>query len=434
MHNRLIKQVSGGNAMRVNILDHYEYAAIRDNATQAIQEAIDACHAFGNGTVIVPSGTYVINGITLKSHVTLNLMAGATLIGSGDESQYIFRPGPFELNANQTPISGLITAKGQHNIAIVGEGTIDGNYQKFVLPNQPKALHLKFYKYPRPMTVYFEDCTNVILKGITIQNAPFWTVHLVGCLNTEAARLTIHNEKRMPNTDGFDIDRSKNTVIHDCEIITGDDAICPKCTEETARYGDCTGLIVTNCRITTQSAAVKFGSSSFGNFVNCQFSNLTIEDTNRGLAFQLRDPGSVENILFENITIKTKHYSKDWWGSGEPIFISILPRDNQTDLTGQRIRNVIFKNIQCDAENGVFIGSAADGMITNVLFDHVEIRLRKALAAATEFDLRPWKGVAKVGAKLAGINSVHSNHYSLQNFRVTDIGGHLWNAQKEGQP
>lgn len=271
------------------------------------------------------------------------------------------------------------------------------------------------------MTVYFEDCTNVILKGITIQNAPFWTVHLVGCLNTEAARLTIHNEKRMPNTDGFDIDRSKNTVIHDCEIITGDDAICPKCTEETARYGDCTGLIVTNCRITTQSAAVKFGSSSFGNFVNCQFSNLTIEDTNRGLAFQLRDPGSVENILFENITIKTKHYSKDWWGSGEPIFISILPRDNQTDLTGQRIRNVIFKNIQCDAENGVFIGSAADGMITNVLFDHVEIRLRKALAAATEFDLRPWKGVAKVGAKLAGINSVHSNHYSLQNFRVTDI-------------
>ncbi|CAJ1229882.1 polygalacturonase [Levilactobacillus zymae] len=405
--------------MQLNVLEHLTYAEVHANATAAIQTAIDACAQVGGGTVLVPgSGPYVIDGLVLKSHVTLHIAAGATLVGSGNEARYTHRPGPFELNRHNTPICGLIYAKGQTDIAITGAGAIDGNFQRFIYPDQGDEVHLKFYKYPRPMTVYFEDCHQVRLQDVTLQNAPFWTVHLVGCHNTEIARVTIHNEPRMPNTDGIDVDRSHNTYIHDCAIVTGDDAICPKCTEETAAYGDCTNLLVENCTIRTQSSAVKFGSSSFGNFYNCHFQHLTITNTNRGLTFQLRDPGSAENIRFNDISIATKHYSQEWWGAGEPIFISLLPRDAQTDLTGQVIRNVSFTNITCDAENGLFIGSVADHMIQNLTFDHVTLTLRRPLDSPVQYDLRPWQGTPKIFAPLRGIETYGENSYTTHAFVV----------------
>lgn len=382
--------------LNINILDIANDDDITANATATIQAAIDRCAANNGGTVTIPNGTYIVDGLKLKSNVTLHLEADAILKASGDETKYSHRPGPFELNRNRTPISALIYAKGQRNIAITGEGHIDGNYTTFIYPNQENEVHLKFYNYPRPMTIYLEDCTNITLDHITVENAPFWTIHLVGCHNTEISHIAIHNEVRMPNTDGIDVDRSKNTHIHDCEIITGDDAICPKCTEETAQYGDCTNLLVENCYLKTQSAAVKFGSSSFGNFENCKFRRLTIKDTNRGLAFQLRDPGSAENISFEDITIDTKPYTTDWWGSGEPIFISLLPRDAATDLTGQTIHNVSFRRITCTAENGILVAAESAEAIHDITFEDVDLTLRQDNETPVTFDLRPWKGTAKV--------------------------------------
>ena len=61
------------------------YGAIGDGATlntEAIQKTIDACHAAGGGTVRVPAGDFVIGTIQLKSHVTLSLDYGASLLGS----------------------------------------------------------------------------------------------------------------------------------------------------------------------------------------------------------------------------------------------------------------------------------------------------------------------------------------------------------------
>lgn len=411
--------------MYINILDHQDSEKIKQQATAVIQDAIDQCNSNGGGVVTVPAGEYTIDSLLMKSNVMLNLEKGAKLIGSGNEDHYQHRPGPFELLKNNTPISGLIYAKGQSNIAITGEGTIDGNYERFILPNQGDEVHLKFYKYPRPMMIYFEDCQNVLIKGIRLQNSPFWTVHLVGDVNTEVDGVTIENEVRMPNTDGFDVDRSKNTYIHDCKIHTGDDAICPKCTEETAQYGNVENLLVEDCYIITQSSAVKFGSSSFGDFANCTFRRLTVRDTNRGLAFQLRDHGSAHDIRFEDIDIATKHYSKEWWGSGEPIYITLLPRDTQTDLTGTSIDNVTFKNVHCSAENGILLSAYADGAIKNVNFDHVDLKVKKSLGDEVEFDLRPDDHNGKIHRPLKGVNDLsHSDcHFANCTLSTPDKEG-----------
>lgn len=401
--------------MKINVLEDNRDLKSVANATGALQSAIDRCSQHGGGQVIIPAGRYNIDSLILKSGVDLHLENDAMLIGSGDEERYQHRPGPFELIKNETPISGLIYADGQENIAITGNGTIDGNYEKFILPNQRDEVHLKFYKYPRPMMVYFENCRNVLIQGVTLQNSPFWTVHLVGDLNTEISHVTINNEVRMPNTDGIDVDRSKNTYIHDCQIHTGDDAICPKCTEETSQYGNCENLTVTNCHIVTQSSAVKFGSSSFGNFNNCVFRHLTVRDTNRGLAFQLRDPGSARNIIFEDIDIATKHYSKEWWGSGEPIYITILPRDTNTQLADAEISHVVFKNVKCRAENGVLMAGYHDGVIKDICFDHVTLDLQRSLGQEVEYDLRPDDHNGKIRRPLKAINDLSHSQYSVNN-------------------
>lgn len=361
-----------------------------NDITYILQEAINSCHNNGGGTVIIPSGKkYVIGGIYLKSNVELHLQKNSILMGNGDEKSYIKRPGPFELFRNNTPISGLIYAKGEKNIKITGEGEINGNYSEFILPNQENEVHLKFYKYPRPMTIYMENCKDIFINEITIKDAPFWTIHLVGCIDTIIQNIKIFNEMRMPNTDGIDIDRCKNTLIKDCIIFTGDDAICPKCTEETAEYGDCINLFVENCHLISQSSAIKFGSSSFGNFINFKFRNLKIENSNRGLALQLRDTGNAENILFENISLTTQRYSANWWGAGEPIYVTVCRRDINTKIGN--IINVTFRNINCETENGVFIYGEEKGSIKNIILDNIKLTFRRVTNyELNEYDLRPY--------------------------------------------
>lgn len=409
--------------MDIDLNGSAQYASGEDTAR--LQAAIDRCAESGGGRVTVPGGrTYVIDGIILRSNVELHLEKNARLLGSGREEKYIKRPGPFERLRNDTPICGLVFASGAENISITGEGTLDGNYREFIPAGQEGVKHLRFYKYPRPMTVYFEDCRNVNLKDITIKDAPFWTVHLVGCVGSNITGVKIFNDRCMPNTDGFDIDRCKNTYLSGCVVVTGDDAVCPKCTEETARYGDCENIYVENCRLTSASSAVKFGSSSFGNFRNCVFENLEISESNRGLAFQLRDTGDAENIVFRNISVGTERYSEDWWGCGEPIYVTCCPRED--GLTGGNIRNIVFDNIKCACENGIFICGGAPGAVDGVRFSDVSLDFRRVTQyPLSRYDLRPWKGEPLVFEELSPVFAVNARNVEFDDFKVIDPDGIL---------
>lgn len=409
----------GVRKLDINILD-IEMGKIRESHTKMIQWAIDECSNSGGGRVIIPRDkTYTIDGIFIKSNVELHLEENAVLLGSGCEDEYIMRPGPFERLRNNTPISALIYSKHTENIKITGKGTIDGNYKKFIPEGQEDAKHIAFFKYPRPMTVYFEGCERIGLSDITITNAPFWTVHLVGCNQADICGVKIFNELRMPNTDGFDIDRCKNVRISNCFISTGDDAICPKCTEETAEYGDCENLTVENCVLNSASSAIKFGSSSFGNFRNCSFTNIDIRDTNRGLAFQIRDTHNVENVLFQNITIQTRRYSKEWWGTGEPVYVTICSREE--GMVIGTIKNIIFENINCECENGMFFYSDKPCAIEAVTLKNIKMDFKRfSEYELSEYDLRPCSGEQMYHEQLSPILAVNVNHLLIDNVKITD--------------
>ena len=377
--------------MIVNAFERYSDDMTIAQITELIQNAIDSVADHGGGAVRVQAkpGEYVVNGLRLRSNITFEVCEGITLKSSGDENTFVQRPGPFEFKAAHTPICAFIHTEGCHDVTICGEGAIDGNYRLFIPEEQEDPTHLSFFKYPRPMLCYFEDCRNVRIEGITLKNTPFWTVHLVGCRDTTVSGVTIDNDMAMPNTDGIDIDRCSNTLIENCHISGGDDGVCLKCTEETERYGNCVNVHVRNCEIHSTSAAIKFGSSSFADFENCLFEDLTIRKTNRALGLQLRDGGSVRNIVFKNISLATKDAGPRWWGAGEPIYITLIPRTDSGDVSKGMIENLVFENVSGDVENGIIVYAQHPEQVRNIAMRNVRLTIHHDVTKPLAFDMRP---------------------------------------------
>ena len=105
------------------------YGAVADgqtDCTAAIGRAIDACAGAGGGRVVVPAGEFLTGAIHLKSGVNLHLDAGATLKFSTDPKAYL--PAVFSRfeSVECYNYSPFIYAFGQSNVAVTGEGTLDG--------------------------------------------------------------------------------------------------------------------------------------------------------------------------------------------------------------------------------------------------------------------------------------------------------------------
>lgn len=105
--------------------DITRYGAVGDGVTlntKSIQTALDAVGP--GGIVLVPPGTFLTGTIFLRSNTVLELMPGATMLGSPRLVDYI---------RVSTGIVGdrtgyhLVVAENVHNIVIRGQGTIDGN-------------------------------------------------------------------------------------------------------------------------------------------------------------------------------------------------------------------------------------------------------------------------------------------------------------------
>src|SRR5262245_56160055 len=68
-----------------------DFGAVGDGKTletKAINSAIDAAAKSGGGTVYLPPGSYLTGTIQIKSHVTVELDAGATILGSENPDDY----------------------------------------------------------------------------------------------------------------------------------------------------------------------------------------------------------------------------------------------------------------------------------------------------------------------------------------------------------
>jgi polygalacturonase len=222
-----------------------------------LEQAIDAAAKAGGGTVYVPAGRYVCGTIHLRSHVSIWLDNGATLTMSPDPAAFD-KPerldyDPHADGATSFFRNGLLVGEQLEDIAIFGQGAIDGNRTR---SGGPKAISLK-------------RCRNVSIRGITIRNAPGYNISLLGCEYVEIDGVTIRNGF----SDGIDPDCSKFVRIANCFVESIDDAICLKASPALGERVSTEHVTVANCVLRTASIHFKCGTESYGDFRNIAVTN-----------------------------------------------------------------------------------------------------------------------------------------------------------------
>ena len=283
-----------------------DYGAIGDGVamdTVALQKAIDVCSEAGGGTVWIPAGRFVIGTVQVKSNVTLSLDYGAELLGSQNKKDY---PIDHLRPAREGNSECLLYAEDATNIRFEGLGVIDGRGTPEFFPKRAGPGG----KDDRPRLIRFENCENLTFSGLTYKNPAFWGIHLIDCRNVHFTGVTVRMRNNHSNNDGLDIDGCENVLIENCDIVSGDDAICLK-----SSLNPCRNVVVRDCIVSSAAAAVKFGTSSYGGFIDVDISNCYFYDCPMGaIKLQSVDGARLENVSISRIVMEDV---------GSPLFIRL---------------------------------------------------------------------------------------------------------------
>ncbi|WP_304412593.1 glycoside hydrolase family 28 protein [Asticcacaulis sp. AC402] len=398
----------------------------RAKDTKAIQAAIDAASRLGGGRVVLSAGkTYVSGAIYLASNVELHVSAGATLELSKNVADF-------------EDFGALICAYEAENVSITGTGRINGNDMAFVTPRpdggfaggqtgmgkfDPEPPHNPQSGKGRPRVIYLVKSSRIVIENVHIERAPTWTVHLLGCQDVRISGITIDNHLRVPNNDGLDIDHCRRVRVENCNINCGDDGICFKTTAAFEGWGPCEDLTVVNCHVTSASTAIKLGSAGPEPIRNVVVTGCTISGSNRGVGIQNRDGAIWENIVFSNLVIETEYHEPEWWGASEPIFITNLSR-RAGQVRAGKVRNVMFANIICRSEAGIYLYGQPGDELENIVFDNVMVTIEKRNKVSGGFyDLRPSTAFPEViKASIAAVHAEGVRGLSLRDVNIRYLG------------
>jgi len=282
-----------------NITRYGAKTGLNQNNTQAIQKAIDDAARNKGGKVVVPAGLFVTGPIILKSGVELHLEDDALLLGSTNRLDY----------SKTDP--AMIKAIGQHDIAITGNGVIDGQgrdlmEKMFILLRAGKMQDdLWLLKRPnennRPYIIFLQDCQRIKVNNVSIKNAASWVQYYKQCEDLTIDHIEVHSTAYW-NNDGIDIVDCKKVRITNSFIDAADDAICLK---SESNNQICENVYVENCTVRSSANGFKLGTASLGGFKNITVKNLTVYDTYRSaIALEAVDGGFLENVNIQNVNAK----------------------------------------------------------------------------------------------------------------------------------
>ena len=376
--------------------------------TDAFAKAIDALSKKGGGKLVVPQGVWHTGPIVLKSNIELNLKAGAVILFAADESLYPIIETSFE-GLDTRRLQSPLSARGAENIAITGQGVIDGNgqYWRPVKKQKVTAAHWKellaipgsqemkpgywvpsagyakgeqsanmnvpnvkneaewqtIKRFLRPVMVSLVKCKNVMLKGVIFQNSPAWNLHPLMCENVIVDQILVRNPSYAQNGDALDLESCKNALIIRSRFDAGDDGICIKSGKDKdgRRRGiPCENVVVDGCTVFAGHGGFVVGSEMSGGVKNILVENCQFLGTDVGLRFKSTRGrgGIVENIFINKVSmtdIKTDAITFNMYYGGKSVAEMLADGDTPDNTTKMPIteetpifRNIDIKNIICN--------------------------------------------------------------------------------------
>ena len=315
------------------------YGAVADgktDCTAAISNAIADCVKAGGGRVVIPAGEFLTGAIHLKSNVDLHLAATNSVLNfSTDPTAYL--PAVFTRfeGIECYNYSPLIYAFGQKNVAITGDGTLDGQAddsnwwawkgQKDVSDGTQRTARARLDKmnnenvpvnqrrfgegdYLRPNFIQFNRCENVLIEDVKIRRSPMWEIHPLLCTNVTVRGVDIFSHG--PNNDGCDPESCRDVLIEKCIFDTGDDCIAIKSgrNNDGRRVGvPSENLIIRNCTMRDGHAGTAIGSEISGSCSNVFVENCEMSSPNLICALRLKSNamrgGVLQNIFMRNVNV-----------------------------------------------------------------------------------------------------------------------------------
>jgi polygalacturonase len=390
------------------VFDITKYGAIGDgktDCTRAFKKAIEKCSKEGGGTVLVPKGTYLTGAIHLKSNVNLNVSKEAVIKFSPNPKKYLPLVYTRWEGVECMNYSPLIYAYEQENIAITGEGILDGSgaddtwwswkgnknagwedgkpSQKEArknlfdmgekgIPVAERKFGEGFYLRPNFFAPY--KCKNILLEGVTFRNSPMWFLNPVLCKNVSIVGVT--TEGLGPNNDGCDPESCTDVLIRNCYFNNGDDCIAIK----SGRNNDgrrvnvpCENIIIQGCRMKEGHGGVSIGSEISGSVRNVYVEDCMMDSPNLDRMLRIKTNairgGIVENIYFRNLKIGQV--------ADAVLMIDFYYEEGDAGNFTPVVRNVEVKNVESNkSKYGIWIRAydrspATDVRIQNCTFNNV---------------------------------------------------------------
>jgi hypothetical protein len=330
--------------------------------TAAINKTIETCADAGGGTVYVPAGTYLTGTVELKSNVTLQLASGATLLGSTNLADYR------SAVLGQEWYDALVLAKDVHDVAIVGDGTIDGSN----LRNPNGEEHIR-----GPHAVMFYGARNVTVRDISIRNSGNYNL-----IVRSSEGLTIDGLKVHGGWDGINMHDTLDATISNCRIYAGDDALAGAYWEN---------VTVSNCILNAAANGIRVGGRNvlFANSViygpglsehgtslrHHTEAGFQILPNGDGRANKFAKPGPVDNMVLSGLTMVNV---------GTPFFVA-YSADAPYSHNNLGVESIIVNNLTVvgAGKTPFYISAPADNPAKHIVLNNVRMTFT---GGATEND------------------------------------------------
>ena len=304
--------------------------------TEAFRKAISALTKKGGGRLVVPQGVWLTGPIQLKDNIDLHITRNAIVLFSPDKSLFVDKDG------KSSRCDAGIKASKRKNIAITGEGIVDGNGAQWRPVKRGKVSDVEWKRfkeiggvergngqlwypwnvkagYPniaetpeqqekmRQDLVRLTDCENVLIKGVTFQNSPRFHVHPCNSRNVIIDGVTVRCPWNAQNGDAIDISDCHQVLIVNSVVDAGDDGLCMKSgnMKPTALVNGCEDILIQDNTVFHAHGGFVIGSESITGMKRivvrqCQFSG-----TDTGLRFKsgIGRGGKTEDIFISDIVM-----------------------------------------------------------------------------------------------------------------------------------